>query len=472
MLRFFRINDPYRLVGLLVVFLLLASPFFLYSSGLTWPELSSLVIGQKIRDGFTPYSELLDSTAPLTQWMYGALDSILGSNLSLRHAFSFIVLFLQACYLGVMLVSKKAFTENSYVPSLMFCVLCVVSFDMLSATGILLASGFLLLAIHSLFKEIEFREPNDETLIRVGVYLSLASLSVFSYAIFFFGAQLILILFTRYSVRRQLLFTMGFVTPHFLLIAWYVFVNRETELLDYFYLANLWTDATHWVSFKSLLILLSVPLFYLFVSIVFLSRSVRLSNYQSQLLQAMFIWLITGVVHLFFTSSLSPQNLLPLFPPLSFLFTHLLLSIRRKRIAEFNVWVLILGVIVVSNLTRSGAFTESTYKAMLVPTVQQRYSTASILLLSPNQQRLASTPLATGFCEWKLTKEVFTKPHLYESVLRVEQQFLLDPPALIFDPEGLMTPFFRALPSISKIYYKKGDLFYLKNEKHGGKKKA
>lgn len=462
MLSFFRINDPYRLLGLLILFLVISLPAFLYLPGITWPELESLVIGQKISEGLTPHSELIESTPILSQWMYGVLDFLAGSNFTTRHLFGFIILFFQACYLGVVFINKKAFTENTYLPSVFFCILCTLSFDILSVSGTLLASGFLLLAIHSLLKEIEFREPNDETLLKLGVYLSLASLSVFSYVVFFFGAQLILILFTRTSVRRQLLFLTGFLLPHGLMLVWYFYFDNHVALLDFFYLANVFVSEEQFVSVKTILLLCSVPLFYLFVSIFILNRAVRLTNYQSQLLQTMFLWLLAGVVHLFFTRSFRPQSLLPLFPPISFLFTHFLLAIRRRRIAEFHLWILILGMFITSALVKKESIPGATYKALLVPVEEKKLKSASVLILDEQRAQYLNTPLATGLCEWRLVKTIFEQPVRYSSVVNLHKQLMLGKPELIVDPHGLLTPLSNYLPEFEKAYAKKGNVFYLK----------
>lgn len=462
MVSFFRINDPYRLLGLLILFLLISLPTFLYSPGLTWPELSSLSIGQKISEGFTPFSELIDSTPPLTQWMYGLSNLVLGDSLTARHIIAFLILFFQACYLGIVFINKKAFTENTYLPSVMFVVFCALSFDVLSISGTLLASGFLLLAIHSFFKEIEFREPNDETLLRLGVYLSLASLAVFSYVVFFFAAQLILLFFTRSSLRRQLLFMTGFLLPHGLLVAWYYFFDNQAYLFDFFYIANMLVDEQQLVSVKTILILSSVPLFYLLISLFILNRTVRLTNYQSQLFQAMFIWLIAGIVHLFFTRSFRPQSLLPLFPPLSFLLTHFLLAIRRKRFVEFHLWMILIGIIVSSSLTKRGFFESVNYQSMLVAPEPKKYMSSSLLILDDNQAQYQYTPLANGFSEWRLCKNIFTKANNYTNVVMVHQQFALHKPAVIVDPNNLMYPFLEYLPDLKKQYVKQGNTYFLK----------
>lgn len=464
MVSFFRINDPYRLLGLLILFFLVSLPVFFFSPGLTWPELSSLSIGQKISEGFVPYSELIDSTPPLTQWMYGLTDMVLGNSLTARHIIAFLILFFQACYLGIVFINKKAFPENTYLPSVFFVIFSAISFDVISISGTLLASGFLLLAIHSFFKEIEFREPNDESLLKLGVYLSLASLSVFSYIIFFFGAQLILILFTRNSLRRQLLFLTGFLLPHGLLLVWYYFFDNQAALFDFFYLANILVEEELLVSVKTLFVLGSVPLFYFVVSIFILNRAVRLTNYQSQLLQAMFIWLLAGIAHLFFTRNLRPQSLLPLFPPLSFLLTHFLLAIRRKRFAELNLWVMLIGVTTMASLTKQGYFEGANYNSLLVKQESQKHISSSLLVLDHNPAQYQYTPLANGFCEWRLCEPIFANANRYTNVIMVNHQFELHKPSVIVDPHNLMPAFFQYLPALEEAYVKQGDNYFLKSK--------
>ncbi|HNC30957.1 MAG TPA: hypothetical protein PKX08_13175, partial [Cyclobacteriaceae bacterium] len=65
MVGYFRINDPYRLVGLLVIMTLLSLPLFIDTPDVTVTELKSFVIGERVNDGFGLYHGTIDSTPPL-----------------------------------------------------------------------------------------------------------------------------------------------------------------------------------------------------------------------------------------------------------------------------------------------------------------------------------------------------------------------------------------------------------------------
>ena len=156
-----------------------------------------------------------------------------------RHILAFLLIFLQASYLGIVFSSKKAFAENTYIPSLVFAILFTFSFDTIALTPELVGSGFLLLALNSLFKQLEFREQGNESIFNLGLYIGIASLFALSFAIFIVGCSLILIFFTRSSARQYFLMIFGFLLPHILLLSGYYLMDGLNEIWQYFYLPNL-----------------------------------------------------------------------------------------------------------------------------------------------------------------------------------------------------------------------------------------
>ena len=162
LLRFFRINDPYRLLGVLIILFLLALPLLIDSPPVTVKELKGMVLGEIVRNGKIMYAQIIDSTPPLSAYVSGGLDWMFGRSINARHSIAVLVLFFQAALFAVLLISNKAYTENTYLPALIFGVLCFWSYDFLSLSPELFASTPLLLALNNLFKEIEFRIQRDE----------------------------------------------------------------------------------------------------------------------------------------------------------------------------------------------------------------------------------------------------------------------------------------------------------------------
>ena len=111
---------------------------------------------------------------------------------------------------------------------------------MLSLSNELLASSFVLFSLNNLFKEVEFRIQEDKILLNLGVYLGIASLFVLSYAVYLPGVIIILIIFTRLTLRKGLLLVFGFLLPHLLLMVWYFVKGNFGFLWRNFYQGNEW----------------------------------------------------------------------------------------------------------------------------------------------------------------------------------------------------------------------------------------
>lgn len=462
MVGYFRINDPYRLIGLLVIMTLLSLPLFIDTPDITVTELKSFVLGERVNDGFGLYHGTIDSTPPLTAWFYGLFDMVFGRSLTARHIFAFIILFFQSAFLGIILIDKKVFTENTYIPSLLFSLLAFISFDSIALTGDLLAFGVLLLALNNLIKEIEFRTPRDETSFNLGIFISLASLFSFSYIIYLPGAIIILSIFTRSSIRKYLLVVFGFLLPHLLLICIFNLKGHAGELWQNYYLHNLSFPANDLISTKSLLLLCTVPLFYLFVSLFILNRDARLTKYQSQIFQMMFVWFVVAFIQFFIATDFRPQSIITVLPPVSFFLTHFLLLIRRRKFAEMNILILTVGIVVLAYLTRYQKIPQINFADLTVKERKVTVQDKKILVLSNDQSLFVKNSLGSPFYDWSLAADVFNNPDYYENLLLVHRAFQKEKPQVIIDPQNLMAPFFKRLPELAALYRKSADGYTLK----------
>jgi hypothetical protein len=441
---------------------LLCLPLFIDSAPLTHPELKSFVIGEKVGEGNSLYSELLDSTPPLASWLYSFFDWIFGRALIIRHILAFLILFSQSAFLGIVFIDKKVFSENTYIPSLLFSLLAFISFDSLSLTSDLFAFGFMLLALNNLFKEIEFRIQRDETIFNLGLFISLASLLCFSYSIYLPGAIVILALFTRSTPRKYLLLIFGFLLPHLFLAGIYYLNGNLAEIWYYFYVPSLRFSAQPLMGGSSLLILCAIPLFYLFLSLFILNRDARLTKYQSQIFQAVFVWFIIALVQIILAEDRRPQSLIPLIPPTSFFLTHFLLLFRRRKIAELNLVIVLIAIVTVAYLARYEKIDRIKYDKLIVKESSSSIKQKRILVLDDQPSLFVQNKLATSFYDWSMCKTIFEQPDYYEHMLMVYRTLENDLPEIIVDPKDLMAPYFLRLPTLKMKYEKSPEGYRLK----------
>lgn len=456
MLSFFRINDPYRLLGVLILWVLICLPRLINTPDLTIVELKLFLLGEKFRDANTLYGTLLDSNAPLMAAFSGFLNWIMGRSQTGYHILSLLFIFIQAAYFGITLIYKKAFPENNFLPAFFFAVLAAFSFDMLALSGDLLASGVLLIALNSLFREIEFREQSDSAF-AVGFFISIASLFSFSYSIFLFAAITIFIIFTRSSSRKYLLLIVGFLLPHLLMMSIYYLNNNLDGLWQNFYLPNLVWSNTWLISGTSLIVLGAIPLFYFIVSFIWLNREAHFTKYQLQLVQAMFFWMIFAFIQILYSKNIRPQSFISFIPVAAFYLTHFILLIRRKKFAEINGWIILIGVLVVSYMSQAGKINRVDYSSLSIPANPKiTFQNKRVLNLADDFSIYQHNKLGSGFVDWQLAKPIFAEPQYYENLLLVNQSLMEDLPEVIIDPHQYMKNILQHLPAL-RLRYKKVD---------------
>jgi hypothetical protein len=453
LLRYFRINDPYRLLGVLGLMTVMLLPFFLDQPPITYPEMNSILVGEKVSDGRALYTQVVDSTAPLAGWFDGLWDILFGRSLTARRLVASFIIFFQAVFLGFLFIDRKAYNESSYLPSALFVILYCFSFDTLALTPELLGSGFLLLALNSLFKEIEFREPRNEPVFNLGLFIGLASLFAFSFIVFVGCALVVLALYTRNTLRKFLLMLFGVFLPHGVILSIYFLKGGLHPVIEYFYLPNLSFSSAWLMSTRALLVLGSVPLFYMLISFVILNREARFTKYQSQLVQVMFFWFVFGFLQGLYSRTVRPQSFVTLLPALSFFIAHFLLMIRRKKIAEVNFWILFIGILIVQVGARYQKLSSVTYDALLVKAPQHTIAPGKTLLaLGHDLSAYRFNPVGSAFLNWQLSKEIFEDPAYYEHIITVYKVFREDAPDVILDPDNRMRFFMQRIPYLQQQY--------------------
>ena len=446
-------------MGLLILLLIIYAPLFIYQSPLSVPELKDLLLGEKQNEGYKMYIDVVDNTAPLAAWTHEILDSVFGRSILARHILAFVIIFLQSAYVGILFITKKVFSENTFIPSFLFSLLFFFSYDTLSLSNELLGAGFLLLALNNLFQEIEFRHERDESIFNVGLCISLASLFAFSFIVYLMCAVIILLLFTRSDMRKYLLLIFGFLLPHLLVLS-IAYLNGSTEKLwNYYYSYNLSFERAEFVNARTLLTLSAIPLMYFVISLVMLNREARFSKYQTQIVQVVFLWLGFSLLFVFYSKDLRPQTLIVFIPGLALLLTHFFLLIRRKRFIALNSWILFVGIIAVAYLGRFDQIGSVDYSKLRVDEKAADLRDKRVLILDEQLDPYHSNYLATPFLNWHLSKDIFRNPDYYENVTKVYHSFKNDPPDVVVDRHNLMGNFFERMPEIKSAYIRRGDRY-------------
>jgi hypothetical protein len=460
LLRFFRINDPYRLLVIFILLVLIGLGFFIDPASTTLMELKAMVLGEALNSDKGLYTEVHTSVPPLAAWFYGWEEWLFGRSLTARHIVAFILIFFQGAYFAILLINNKAQSESTYLPAFLFGVVCFFSFDMLTLSPELFASSLLLLALNNLFKEVEFRVQRDDTLLLLGFYLGLASLFVFTYILFLPGALIVLAIFTRLSIRKTLLLIFGFALPHLLLMVAYYFNGTFEFLWSNYYTSVVWF-AENRFSLSGMLYLSAIPIAYFFFSLVMLNREARLTKYQSQLLQIMFLWLLIAITEIGVAGKMAPHRVITYAPPLAYFISHYILLVRRKWLAELLLWGFAGGIVTIAYLARYDKISKIDYSKMFFTKATSAPIDKRILVLDEQWGYFENNKLATGFFDWRVSESYFREMDYFDNVVLIDKAFQKDLPEVIIDPNKVMPGVFKRIPGLARNYSKQDDTYYL-----------
>jgi hypothetical protein len=298
----------------------------------------------------------------------------------------------------------------------------------------------------------------DEGVLTLGVLLSLASLSEGSSLVYFPGSIVLLVMFTRTSVRRYSLLVFGFALPHALLISVYYLKGAVPELCRYYYSHILSVHGPFAASAGTLLTLSVLPGFYLVMSLVVLMREARYTKYQSQLVQVMVVWLLLALAQGFISDVVSPHAFLGLVAPAAFFLTHFL--IRRRYIASAFLGFLALGIVAIHYAGMAGRVPGIDYKGLFPrPTRYASVLNSRVWAVKSDPGLFLQNRQAGPFLNAKLSEHILEDPRSARNLLTIHRALESDPPEVITDPDKRLEAFFRQLPAASARYRREGEVY-------------
>jgi hypothetical protein len=188
--------------------------------------------------------------------------------------------------------------------------------------------------------------------------------------------------------------------------------------------------------------------------LLMVNRESRYTKYQSQILQAMFFWMIFAFVQVTYTKDFRPQTFILLIPGFSFFIAHLFLLLKRRWFAEGAFWIFVIGLLVGCYYSRYNAEEDKLFEDLLVKDYDRGFSKQKVVILSDDLSIYKTNMMCTQFLNWKLSKEIFEHPEYYDNTIKVYKGFMADPPDLIIDPADLMRPFLKKIPDLNVRYYR------------------
>ncbi|MEK6479541.1 hypothetical protein WJR50_18495 [Catalinimonas sp. 4WD22] len=471
MLSYFRVNDPYRMLGVFVLLILIRLPFLISGTSLSIPELNWMLVGEKLAEGSRLYIGVWDNIGPLAALIYSLIELIFTRSQTTYALLAILLTTYQSLVFNNFLLNKKAFNENTYVPAFVYVILSSFSFDFYILSPVLISLTWILLALRNVFYRIESRSQ-DNRILGTGIYLGLATLCYLPSIFFLLSTIMAYMLFANVSIRRYLLLLYGAALPILIALTYFFLVDGLDGFITQYLLSFRTLSRQLLIQPLSLLYISIIPLIFLIVSLYKVSQIRRFTNQQSKLQQIMFIKIVATTITLFFVNDLAPYHLLPFVPPVAFFVTHFLLSIRRFIFAELTTALFAIVLVFNGYAFLYGFFSlHSIFNISNLMVQETPYDDEvrgkKILVLGDQLSIYREATLATPYLDWQISKRSLSSVDYFENLTEVYHNFSQDMPEVIIDLESVMPQLQSRIPLLENAYQaasNTGNVYRLRQE--------
>ncbi len=347
MLRFFRINDPYRLIFIFLVLVIVRLAQGYIITGTSYYELKWLLLGEWLGKGHLMYSETFDYTGPIAAAIYKYFNLAFGRDRLSLVVFSTLLVILQASILNALLLKNKVYNENSYLPAFLYVIIVVSIPDFMTLSPQLMSLTFILLTLRNVLRRID-NQVTDELFLSSGIFIGIATMIYLPAVVFFLIFLFSLILFSTAIIRRLALYFFGFILIFSSCWVYFYLNNSALLFIERFFVDGLFTSIKKSASMVDLMII-SAPLAFVFLVTVYKTLSAaRLTNFQQKVQQVFWLLLVGGGTTFLLSKEQAGFELLFLAPVIAYFSTHYFILIKKKLIVAVMPGLLIIGLLVYS----------------------------------------------------------------------------------------------------------------------------
>lgn len=452
MLRFFRINDPYRLI---FIFLILIGVRFLQNAfidGQFVLELKWLLLGEWLGKGFHMYREAFDYTGPLAAMIYKFTDLIFGRSVFVHHALSSLLIIFQAGLFNGILLRNKAFDENNYLPAFFYVIVLLSIPDFMALSPQLMSLTFILKALSSVLRRID-NQVTDELFLNSGLYVGISAMIYLPSAVFFFVFLISLIVFSSAITRRLLLYLFGFTLVIGLCAVYFLWRGDIYFFTEFFFRQGLLLDGESLLSTMELITISGGLIFILVITITKAITSSRLTIFQQRVQQVIWFMFIGGITCFLIANKKTPLELIFLVPLFAYFLTHYFMLVRRR------IFKMLMPALVVFGLLGFNLYSYINFVKPL--TVEEiAVNDSNILVLDENFGYYLNKESGSPCFSKELCLTAFEGLEYYEASSSIYKLFEKADPGLIIDELGVVDRLFFRLPLLEEKYVKINEKMY------------
>jgi hypothetical protein len=459
----FRIFEPFRLGVLFLFLIIIKLPMLINGVPLILPELSWMLIAERMNEGFAMYKDIWETLEPFSAGTYFLLYKLAGNSRLSYEVCSLLFIFIQAVALNMVLNINNVYPEKTLIPALLYIVFSSIFFDFLTLSPPLMGVTFVIIALHYVLLQTR-TGGNDENMFYTGLFIGIASLFYLPYFVFMIFSIFSFVLYVGPGLRKYLVMIFGFLFPFLMVGVYYFCLDGLGSLYHNFIISLFLGLKDKLISNSAMLVLLTIPGALFAAAVFFVSSRAKYTNYQFNCFRVMGLWMGFGIISILLSITISPYLLIILVPALAYFCTNFFLLAKHSTIEESVFWVTTLLVLLVSYGVLYGigfkkspvSFEKMKVKEEVSP---EQIKNLRILVLGENHSLYKNNKLATPYYNWTLSRRHFSDLDNYKNLSRIYSNFLKDMPDVIIDEHGIGDYLFYRIPLLGKEYHKAGNIY-------------
>jgi hypothetical protein len=441
-------------------------PMMIYGLPLLLPELSWMIVAERMNEGFVLYKDIWETLEPFSAGTYLLLFKLAGNSQLSYQICSMIFIFIQAIILNMILNINNAYPEKTLIPALLYIIFSSIFFDFLTLSPPLMGVTFVIIALHYILVQTR-TGGNDENMFYTGLFIGIASLFYLPFFVFMIFAIFSFVLYVGPGLRKYLIMFLGFLMPFLIVGVYYFCVDGLGSLYHNFIVSLFLGLKNKLISNSSMMILLVIPGLLFAVSVFYISAKAKYTNYQFNCFRIMGLWMGFGIISILLSITISPYLLIILVPGFAYFCTNFFLLAKHSIIEESVLWVTSLLILLVSYGVLYGVgfkrspivFENMKVREISLSDHPEKIKGLKLLVLGDDPGLYKDNKLATPYYNWTLARRHFSDLDNYKNLSNIYSNFLKDMPDVIIDEHGIGDYLFYRIPLLGKEYRKEGNVY-------------
>ncbi|MDN3668844.1 hypothetical protein QWY93_05840 [Echinicola jeungdonensis] len=424
------------------------------------PELTWMLIGERMSEGHYLYVDIIDDIGPLSAYIYWLIDMAIGRSWWTYKILASLVILFQITYINRLFIAYRAFEDNTYIPALVLIILFHLSFDFLTLSPALMGTTFIILALGQLFSLTLLKQESTESVLMVGIFGGIATCFHFPLAIFLPFLIFTGIMVSGFSFNQLVLSLVGYFQPLVFCGIYFFWIDAFPQFISEFILATRITQIYPHVGYLDLVILLLIPMAFTFGGyfIGTLLKSITVNQQKQK--QLMVLFLIFALLSVLLANHRTPYQMVVILPGMTYFIAQIYIYLEKRRLINLFFYLFLILVPSVGyfwSLQKIQSGKIYNYAVNEVPPSSQK---EKILVLGDDISLYQNATLATPYLNFRLSKRILTNYDDFDKMSQVYLNFKNEKPAKIFDREGVFQKLLQHLLPLQEMYQEEENGIY------------